>query len=260
MFDEYFKPPSAVSTTIFAATLPRLDTTRYFFSTSIDQDASSLRASPNNETTASQINSTNVEEPNNKEVAVFESDIFTNPLAPPVTSLAESSSRIARLVAKGYHQADGIDFEELFASVTRIKAVRIFVAYAAHKNMAVFQMNIKTAFLNGILKEEVYLKGTINMGLWYPKDIGFDLTAFADAGHIRCQDSRKSTSVRHSRMKHISVRYHFIKEQVENEIVELYFVKTAYRERFEFLVKRLGMQSLTLVELKHLAESDEDEE
>ncbi|GJW07732.1 retrovirus-related pol polyprotein from transposon TNT 1-94 [Tanacetum coccineum] len=182
-----------------------------------------------------------------------------------------------------------------------------------------------------------YLKGTINMGLWYPKDTGFDLTAFADVDHAGCQDAKKSTSgsanflgeklvrwsskkqkctaistteaeyislsgccaqilwkwsqltdyvldynkiplycdsqsaialscntEQHSRTKHIVVRYHFIKEQVENEIVELYFFKTAYqladiftkalaRERFEFLVKRLGMQSITLEELKHLA-------
>ncbi|GJT06625.1 retrovirus-related pol polyprotein from transposon TNT 1-94 [Tanacetum coccineum] len=62
----------------------------------------------------------------------------------------------ARLVAKGYCQEKGIDFEELFALVARIEAIRIFLAYAAHKNMVVFQMDVKTEFLNGILKEEVY--------------------------------------------------------------------------------------------------------
>ncbi|GKC77576.1 hypothetical protein Tco_1128350, partial [Tanacetum coccineum] len=187
-----------------------------------------------------------------------------------------------------------------------------------------------------------YLKGTINMGLWYPRDTGFNLTAFADADHAGCQDLRKSTSgcaqflgenlvswsskkqnciaisstkaeyislsgccaqilwtrsqltdygfdynkiplysdsksaialscntVQHSRTKHIAVRYHFIKEQVENEVVELYFVKTDYqladiftkalaRERFQFLINRLGMQSITPEELKRLAESAEE--
>ncbi|GJY64292.1 hypothetical protein Tco_0465752 [Tanacetum coccineum] len=121
------------------------------------------------------------------------------------------------------------------------------------------------------------LKGTINMGLWYLKDTGFNLTAFADADHAGCQDSRKSTlgsaqflgeklipmyfesqstitlscnTMQHSRTKHIVVRYHFIKEQVENRVVELYFVKTDYqladiftkaltRERFKFLINRL---------------------
>nr|GEV71580.1 retrotransposon protein, putative, unclassified [Tanacetum cinerariifolium] len=184
----------------------------------------------------------------------------------------------ARLVTKGYYQEEGIDFEESFAPVARIKAIRIFLAYTTHKNIVVFQMDVKTAFLNEILKEEVYisqpegfvnqdhpnhvfrlkkalygvkqaphmlddptryrgifgslmyltasrpdlvfvvsmgaryqenptekhltaikrvfryLKGTINMGLWYPKDTGFNLTSFADADHAGCQDSRRSTS------------------------------------------------------------------
>nr|GEY97475.1 uncharacterized mitochondrial protein AtMg00810-like [Tanacetum cinerariifolium] len=97
--------------------------------------------------------------------------------------------------------------------VARIKGIHLFLAYAAHKNFTVFQMDIKTVFLNGILKKEVpdimfatcmcaryqanpnehhvsaikkifrYLKGTINLGLWYPKDFGFDLTAYSDADH-----------------------------------------------------------------------------
>ncbi|GKD00854.1 retrovirus-related pol polyprotein from transposon TNT 1-94, partial [Tanacetum coccineum] len=62
----------------------------------------------------------------------------------------------ARLVAKGYRQEEGIDFEESFAPVARIEAIRIFLAYATHKNMVVFQMDVKKTFLNGILKEEVY--------------------------------------------------------------------------------------------------------
>ncbi|GKE11008.1 hypothetical protein Tco_1414559 [Tanacetum coccineum] len=133
---------------------------------------------------------------------------------------------------------------------------------------------------------------------------------FADANHVGCQDSRKSTSGSaqflgeklvswsykkqkciaislieveyislsgwcaqilwmRSQTKHIAVRYHFIKEQVENGVVELYFVKTDYqlaniftkalaRERFEFLINRLNMQSITPEVLKRLAESDEE--
>ncbi|GKA27030.1 hypothetical protein Tco_0713198 [Tanacetum coccineum] len=146
-----------------------------------------------------------------------------------------------------------------------------------------------------------YLKGTINMGLWYPKDFGFELTAFSDADHAGCIDTRKSTSggiqflaeaeyvalsascaqvmwmrtqlqdygfnynkiplycdsqsaiaiscnpVQHSRTKHIHTRYHFIKEHVENGIIELYFVRTEYQladmftkalpeDRFKYLV------------------------
>ncbi|GJY43690.1 retrovirus-related pol polyprotein from transposon TNT 1-94 [Tanacetum coccineum] len=63
----------------------------------------------------------------------------------------------ARLVAKGYRQEEGIDFEESFAPVARIEAIRIFIANAASKNMTIYQMDVKTTFLNGELKEEVYV-------------------------------------------------------------------------------------------------------
>nr|GEU50787.1 retrovirus-related Pol polyprotein from transposon TNT 1-94 [Tanacetum cinerariifolium] len=62
----------------------------------------------------------------------------------------------ARLVPKGYRQREGIDFEESFSPVARIKAIHIFIANAASKNMTIYQMDVKTAFLNGELKEEVY--------------------------------------------------------------------------------------------------------
>nr|GFC96584.1 retrovirus-related Pol polyprotein from transposon TNT 1-94 [Tanacetum cinerariifolium] len=63
----------------------------------------------------------------------------------------------ARLVARGYRQEEGIDFEESFVLVARLEAIQIFLAYAAHKNMVVYQMDVKTAFLNGNLREEVYV-------------------------------------------------------------------------------------------------------
>ncbi|GJU30689.1 retrovirus-related pol polyprotein from transposon TNT 1-94 [Tanacetum coccineum] len=63
----------------------------------------------------------------------------------------------ARLVAKGYRQEEGIDFEESFAPVSRLKAIRIFIANATSKNMMDYQIDVKTAFLNGELKEEVYV-------------------------------------------------------------------------------------------------------
>ncbi|GJU24944.1 hypothetical protein Tco_1163565 [Tanacetum coccineum] len=76
-------------------------------------------------------------------------------------------------------------------------------------------------------------------------------------------------NVQHSRSKHIDVRYHFIKEKFENGVVELYFVKTEYqladiftkalaRERFEFLLSRLRMKSMTLETLKRLAEEEKE--
>ncbi|GJR59184.1 retrovirus-related pol polyprotein from transposon TNT 1-94 [Tanacetum coccineum] len=415
-----------------------------------------------------------------------------------------------RIVAKGYAQEEGIDFEVSFAPVARLEAVWIFVAYVAHKSFPIYNMDMKMTFLNGPLKEEVYvaqpdgfvdpdhpekvyrvrkalyglkqalrawydelsnflmskgftkgtinptiftirygedillvqiyiddiifgstnpkfskrfeklmhsrfemslmgemkfflglqihqsprdlsgklvdqthyyskirslmyltssrpdivqavcycaryqarptekhlkevkrifryLRGTINMGLWYPKDFGYELTAFSDADHAGCIDTRKSTSegiqflgdklvswmskkqdctvmssaeaeyvalsasyaqvmwmrtqlkdygfnynkiplycdsqsaiaiscnpVQHSRTKHIHTRYHFFKEQVENSIIELYFVRTEYQladmftkalseDRFQYLVRRIGMRCLTPAELEVLA-------
>ncbi|GJU20164.1 gag-pol polyprotein [Tanacetum coccineum] len=63
----------------------------------------------------------------------------------------------SRLVAKGYAQKEGIDFEESFAPVARLEAVRLFIAYVAHKSFTVYQMDVKTTFLYGPLKEEVYV-------------------------------------------------------------------------------------------------------
>ncbi|GJW08903.1 retrovirus-related pol polyprotein from transposon TNT 1-94 [Tanacetum coccineum] len=57
-----------------------------------------------------------------------------------------------RLVAQGFRQEEGIDFEESFAPVSRIEAIRIFIANAAHKNMTLFQMDVKTTLLNGEIK------------------------------------------------------------------------------------------------------------
>nr|GEV00764.1 copia protein [Tanacetum cinerariifolium] len=280
----------------------------------------------------------------------------------------------ARLVARGYRQEKGIDFEESFAPVARLEAIQIFLAYAAHKNMVVYQMVMKTVFLNGNLREEVYVSqpdGFVDQDnpnhvyklkkaiyglkqamitdfsksqrhLYQPikyaleslKKYGFEscdpvdtlivekskldedkegkavdpshYIAFADADHAGCQDTRQTeyialsgccaqiiwmrsqltdyglgfnkipmycdnksaialccNNVQHSRSKHIDIRYHFIKEQVENGVIELYFVNTEYqladlftkalgRDRIEFLINKLGMRSFTPETLKQL--------
>nr|GEW82491.1 retrovirus-related Pol polyprotein from transposon TNT 1-94 [Tanacetum cinerariifolium] len=62
-----------------------------------------------------------------------------------------------RLVMRGYRQEEGTDFKESFAPVARMEAIRIFLAYAAHKGFTVYQMDVKTAFLHGSLKEDVYV-------------------------------------------------------------------------------------------------------
>nr|GEX21351.1 hypothetical protein [Tanacetum cinerariifolium] len=111
-------------------------------------------------------------------------------------------------------------------------------------------------------------------------DSGFKLTGFLDADYAGCKDTFKSTSgraqflaiaiscnpVQHSRSKHIAVRYHIIKEHVEKGMIELYFIKTDYQladiftkalpvDRFNYLVHRLDMRSLSSKELERLAKS-----
>ncbi|GKB81742.1 retrovirus-related pol polyprotein from transposon TNT 1-94 [Tanacetum coccineum] len=135
-----------------------------------------------------------------------------------------------------------------------------------------------------------YLRGTINRGLWYPKDSSISLIAYADADHAGCQDTRRSTSrcmqllgdrhvswsskrqksaaISSTKAEYIAL-FHFIKEQVENGVVELYFVNTEYlladiftkalgRERIEFLINKLGMRSFTSETLKQLADEAEE--
>lgn len=63
----------------------------------------------------------------------------------------------ARLVAKGYAQREGVDFDEVFAPVARLETVRVLIALAAHENWEIHHMDVKSAFLNGYLKEEVYV-------------------------------------------------------------------------------------------------------
>ncbi|GJT14758.1 retrovirus-related pol polyprotein from transposon TNT 1-94 [Tanacetum coccineum] len=292
----------------------------------------------------------------------------------------------SRLVAQGFKQEEAIDFEESFAPVARIEAIHIFVENAAQINMTIYQMDVKKAFLNGELKEEVYVsqpegccvedkpshryklkrpsnkqsphageptdatlyhgmigslmyltvsrhdlnyavclcaryqarhnemhlqavkrifryvKGTIHMGLyWSSKKQKSTAISSTEAEYIalsgccsqilwmRSQltdygfkfnkiplycDNKSAialccNNVQHSRAKHIDIRYHFIKEQVENGIVELYFVRTEYqladiftkplpRERFNFLIDKLGMKSMSPEMLKRLAEETDE--
>nr|GEY24707.1 retrovirus-related Pol polyprotein from transposon TNT 1-94 [Tanacetum cinerariifolium] len=110
--------------------------------------------------------------------AMFDGNTFINPFANPSTFPAldnispltlkwlfknkhdEEQMVIrnkSRLVVKGYRQEEGIDFEESFAPLTRMEAIRIFLAYATHKSFSMFQMDVKTAFLHGSLKEDVYV-------------------------------------------------------------------------------------------------------
>nr|GEZ27558.1 retrovirus-related Pol polyprotein from transposon TNT 1-94 [Tanacetum cinerariifolium] len=115
--------------------------------------------STNIQSTSSPSTHTNVhaEENNNdqeNEGEHVQDDEFTNPFCALTQEVAESSSHN---IAKGYAQEEGINFEESFALVARLEAVRIFIAYAAHKSFPICSMDMKTAFINGPLKEEVYV-------------------------------------------------------------------------------------------------------
>nr|GEX69068.1 hypothetical protein [Tanacetum cinerariifolium] len=99
---------------------------------------------------------------------VFEGDLFVNPFATPSTESVVSSTQYVdpsnikyghlqqdSSSCKGYRQEKGINFEESFAPVARMEAIRIFLAYAAHKGFTVYQMDVKIAFLHGSLKQDV---------------------------------------------------------------------------------------------------------
>ncbi|GKB95830.1 retrovirus-related pol polyprotein from transposon TNT 1-94 [Tanacetum coccineum] len=119
MFDEYFNPPPRVASPVHIVAAPRpADPTSSLLSTTIDQVVAST----------------------------IKQDEFGGVL-----------KNKARLVAKGYCQEERIDFEESFVHVARIKAIRIFIRNAANKNMPIYQMDVKTIFLNGELREEVYV-------------------------------------------------------------------------------------------------------
>nr|GEV15048.1 hypothetical protein [Tanacetum cinerariifolium] len=281
-----------------------------------------------------------------------------------------NSQTIPETQTPGFRQEEGINFKESFASVARIETIRIFIANATHKNMMIFQMDVKMAFLNGELKEEVYVsqpEGFVDqdnpshvyklkkalyglkqaprkawndlllvqiyvdniifsstnttmcneftnsmitkfkmsmmgqmsffLGLQIsqsPKDTPLvekskrdedlqgklvDATLYHDGFQFNkiplyC-DNKSAIAlccnfVQHLRAKHIDVRYHFLKEQVELRFVELYFVRTEYqlaniftkpflRERFNFLIEKLGIKSMSLDTLKRLAEEMDEQ-
>nr|GFC65414.1 uncharacterized mitochondrial protein AtMg00810-like [Tanacetum cinerariifolium] len=108
-----------------------------------------------------------------------------------------------------------------------------------------------------------YLKDTIHMGLWYPKDTDFELTAFSDLDHAGCLDSRKSTYggiqflggdklVSWSSKKQDCTSMSSAEVETEYQLVDL-FTKALPVERFKYLVRQLGMKCLTPAELKALA-------
>ncbi|GKB09466.1 retrovirus-related pol polyprotein from transposon TNT 1-94 [Tanacetum coccineum] len=191
MFNEYFTPLSIAVSPVQEVAAPRAVVLADFLvSTSIDQDAPSTSIPSTQEQEHSSNISQGFEE--SPKTPTFHDDPLHESLYEDSTSQGSSSNvrqthtpfehldkvfliklkwiykvktdefggvlkNKARLVASGFMQEEGIDFEESFAPVARIEAIRIFVANAAHKNMTIYQMDVKTTFLNSELKEEVYV-------------------------------------------------------------------------------------------------------
>ncbi|GJU66236.1 retrovirus-related pol polyprotein from transposon TNT 1-94 [Tanacetum coccineum] len=199
----------------------------------------------------------------------------------------------ARLVAFGYHQKEGIDFEESFAPVARLEAIRIFLTFVAHMNMVVYQMDVKTAFLNGNLKEEVYvsqLDGFVDLdnpnhvyklkkALYGLKQAPRACMQFLGDKLVSWSLKRqKSAAISSTEAEYIamsgccqSIRYqiYIIKEHVENGVIELYFVNTEYqlvdiftkalaREELNFLINKQGLRRFYARTLKLLADEVEE--
>ncbi|GKA92412.1 retrovirus-related pol polyprotein from transposon TNT 1-94 [Tanacetum coccineum] len=180
VFDEFFSSPASVASPIHVEEDPApVESTGSPSSKTVNQDA----PSPSTSQTTSHSQSQTIplyaeEESHDLEVAHMSNDPYFGILIPETISEESSSSDVIPttvhsdapisehlskwtkdhiLVARGYRQEEGIYFEESFAPVARLKFVRIFLAFAAHKNMIIYQMDVKTAVLNGILREEVYV-------------------------------------------------------------------------------------------------------
>nr|GEZ06823.1 Gag-Pol polyprotein [Tanacetum cinerariifolium] len=119
-------------------------------------------------------------------------------------------------------QEEGIDFEESLAPVARLESVRIFIAYAAHKSFLIYQMDVKTTFLNGPLKEEVYVAQP---------------DGFVDPDHPE-------------KVKNGIIELYFVR--TEYQLANI-FTKSLLEDRFKYLVRRISMRCLTPAELEVLA-------
>nr|GEV41095.1 hypothetical protein [Tanacetum cinerariifolium] len=196
-----------------------------------------------------------------------------------IEAMKEELHQFDRL--QGYAHEEGIDFEESFAPVARLEAVRIFIAYATHKSFPIYQMDVKTAFLNSPLKEEVYVaqpdgfvvpdhpKKVYRLrkalyGLkqapraWYDELSkfltlkGFTKEAEYVAFFTRCaQVMWMRTQLQYYGFNYNKIPLYY-DSQTEYQLADM-FTKVLPEDRFKYLVKRIGMRCLTPAELKVLA-------
>ncbi|GJS21479.1 retrovirus-related pol polyprotein from transposon TNT 1-94 [Tanacetum coccineum] len=117
----------------------------------------------------------------------------------------------ARLIAQGYNQQEGIDYDETFALVARLKAIRIFLAFATYMNFIVYQMDVKSAFLNGKLKEEVYVK----------QPPGFESNEFPN--HVCKLDNalyrlKQAPRAWHETLSTFLIEHKFVRRKIDNTL------------------------------------------
>nr|GFC24043.1 retrovirus-related Pol polyprotein from transposon TNT 1-94 [Tanacetum cinerariifolium] len=153
MYDDYIGgQPSATARTVLSAQEPQVRQTSTASTTLADTAPTPTNSSSH--ATNIPITSQDVDELNSN--SMVDGNTFFNPFANSSTKQTIIRNK-SSLVVRGYRQEEGIDFEESFAPVARMEAIKIFLAYAAHKSFTVFQMDVKTAFLHGSLKEDVYV-------------------------------------------------------------------------------------------------------
>ncbi|GJW72057.1 retrovirus-related pol polyprotein from transposon TNT 1-94 [Tanacetum coccineum] len=105
------------------------------------------------------------------------------------------NQRTLRLVAQGDNQQEGIDYDKTYAPVSRFESITIMLAYTCALDFKLFQMDVKSAFLNGFINEERIPKPLI-LDLWYPKGTDIETIVYAGSDHARDYVDRKSTRVR----------------------------------------------------------------
>ncbi|GKA00238.1 retrovirus-related pol polyprotein from transposon TNT 1-94 [Tanacetum coccineum] len=138
----------------------------------------------------------------------------------------------ARLVAQGYNQQEGIDYDETYAPVARLESIRILLAYACGLDFMLFQMDVKSAFLNNFINEEKQTALAIStteaeyvsagkacqQALWMKQAL-IDYDIRLDDVPIMCDNKGaidlSKNPVQHSRTKHIEIRHHFLRDNVQ---------------------------------------------
>ncbi|GJY04519.1 retrovirus-related pol polyprotein from transposon TNT 1-94 [Tanacetum coccineum] len=281
MFDEYFTPPSnAVSQVQDAIALRAVDLANSLMSTSIDQDAPTSKST-------SQGSSSNVRQTNTpfEHLGKWTKDHpIANMIGDPSRSVStrkqlqtdamwcyfdafltsDNPSHVYKLkkALYGPKQAPRAWYDMLSSFLISqhfSKGAVDLTLFTRQAGNALLLARLRNELLRRLSELSDTLMETINLG--YLVLEGFRALYCDNKSVI----ALCCNNVQHSRAKHIDIRYHFIKEQVENEIVELYFIRTEYqladiftkplpRERFNFLIEKLGMRSMSPKKLKSLAE------